>query len=519
MDTVVQPLAYGNRTPNHKGGRRGPPALASDCLVYARVSTAEQEGGYSIAAQLDLLRSHAQQNGLRILSEFIDAESGKRSDRTNFTRMLQFIRQHGRPLSILVEKTDRLYRNLTDYAKLDTVMKEHGLVIRLVKEGETISADSASHTHLVHGFKVLLAKNYSDNLSEETKKGLKKKVESGQWASCPPFGYRFDRNQRSLVPDAGQAEAVRLVFDLYRTGDYSLEAVAAELNARGYSPRRAAKFGRHSIEWILKNPIYYGDFWWKGEYHKGNFPPIIERETWDQAQKQFRRRSYPATVKKSGLRYLGLFTCSRCGCAVTGETKKGRFIYYHCANSRGCTRVNVREEALEEQIAGYLRRLEMPDDVMVCFQTIAREMSAQMDGGRQERRVRLQNRLSGLRTRSERLYADRLSGVVDEVFFLPHWNGLKAEMAGIERELGILDRDESGTPLLQPIELCNRLKHLLNSPDRSVRPQLAKIVLSNRRMDGVTLRSDYRFPFAAFTKSGEGKEWRGGRDSNPRPPA
>ena len=74
---------------------------------------------------------------------------------------------------MLVEKTDRLYRNLKDWVLLD----ELNIEIHLVKEGVVLSQDSKSSEKFFHGIKVLMAKNYIDNLSEEARKGQQEKAE------------------------------------------------------------------------------------------------------------------------------------------------------------------------------------------------------------------------------------------------------------------------------------------------------------------------------------------------------
>jgi site-specific DNA recombinase len=65
-------------------------------------------------------------------------------------------------------KTDRLYRNFKDYVIID----ELGLQVRLVKENAIISPTSRSSEKLMHGLKVLIAKNFLDNLSEETSRDI-----------------------------------------------------------------------------------------------------------------------------------------------------------------------------------------------------------------------------------------------------------------------------------------------------------------------------------------------------------
>ncbi len=55
--------------------------------------------------------------------------------------------------------------------------------IHLVKEGSIVSNNSKSAEKFIHGIKVLMAKNYIDNLSEETRKGMTEKAEQGIWPS------------------------------------------------------------------------------------------------------------------------------------------------------------------------------------------------------------------------------------------------------------------------------------------------------------------------------------------------
>ena len=80
---------------------------------------------------------------------------------------------------MLVEKTDRLYRNLKDWVTLD----ELDIEMHFPKEGVVLSRESRSSEKFMHGIKVLMAKNYIDNLSEEARKGMLEKAEQGIWPS------------------------------------------------------------------------------------------------------------------------------------------------------------------------------------------------------------------------------------------------------------------------------------------------------------------------------------------------
>jgi site-specific DNA recombinase len=85
-------------------------------VLYARVSSQEQaKEGFSIAAQDKLLRSYARTNSLEIASAFTDIETAKRAGRTGFDAMVAYLRKNSACRILLVEKTDRLYRNFRDW--------------------------------------------------------------------------------------------------------------------------------------------------------------------------------------------------------------------------------------------------------------------------------------------------------------------------------------------------------------------------------------------------------------------
>ena len=141
-------------------------------VVYARVSSKDQEcEGFSIPSQLKLLRQYAREQHLTIVREFVDVETAKHSGRGGFGEMIAALKHDASCRTILVEKTDRLYRNIKDWMTVDDLE----VTIHFAKENAVVSKHSRSSDKFLHGIKVLMAKNYVDNLSEEVKKGLSKR--------------------------------------------------------------------------------------------------------------------------------------------------------------------------------------------------------------------------------------------------------------------------------------------------------------------------------------------------------
>src|SRR5271168_980127 len=197
-----------------------------EAVIYARVSSKEQEKeGFSIPAQLKLLKEYAAANGIAVAQEYIDVETAKQTGRTAFGEMVIYLKEHPAIRVMLVEKTDRLYRNLKDWVTVD----ELGVEIHFPKEGVVLSRESRSSEKFMHGIKVLMAKNYIDNLSEEARKGMQEKAEQGIWPTRAPLGYdnvEGPDGKKIIAIDPESGPLVSKLFAWYATGQYALKDVA-----------------------------------------------------------------------------------------------------------------------------------------------------------------------------------------------------------------------------------------------------------------------------------------------------
>ena len=227
-------MSTGTETPasaSHSRRRSG--------VIYVRVSSKEQEReGFSIPAQLKLLRDYAAVADIDVSREFVDVETAKQSGRTGFGEMLKFLKQNPTCRLLLVEKTDRLYRNLKDWVTVDDL----DLEVHFVKESVILSHDSRSSEKFMHGIKVLMAKNYVDNLSEETRKGMLEKAQQGTWPSCAPLGYLNvvgPEGKRMIRPDPEVAPIIARLFERYATGNYSVRAMARIARTDGLAYRKS----------------------------------------------------------------------------------------------------------------------------------------------------------------------------------------------------------------------------------------------------------------------------------------
>jgi site-specific DNA recombinase len=128
----------------------------------------------------------------------------------------------------------------------------------------------------MHGIRVLMVKNYIDNLSEEVKKGMVEKAAQGIWPSKAPLGYRnvaSPAGQRVIEVDSGVAPLIQRLFEWYATGRYSLLAVTRMAGDAGLRHRSGTPIPKATIHRILSNPFYTGDIVWDGRRYPGLHEP------------------------------------------------------------------------------------------------------------------------------------------------------------------------------------------------------------------------------------------------------
>jgi site-specific DNA recombinase len=184
-------------------------------VLYARVSSKDQEKeGFSIPAQLSPLARARRSKGFAIAQEFSDIETARESGRTNFTQMLLYLKKHHAVCrTILVEKTDRLYRNMKDYVTVD----------ELEWRSTSSKRTKPSAAHLG-----------PPNLAQENVKGMTEKSRAGIYPSYAPVGYKnIDGpiGKIVIVPDPDTALVIAELFDRFATGRHSVKSLVKELNS------------------------------------------------------------------------------------------------------------------------------------------------------------------------------------------------------------------------------------------------------------------------------------------------
>ena len=336
-------------------------------VLYARVSSNRQEKeGFSIPAQIKYLRDYAIKNGIEITREFVEAETAKKAGRAEFNKMVEYLQEHEDERIILVEKVDRLYRNLPDYGTIDNIK---GLEVHFVKENEILSENSRSSIKFMIGIRVLMAKQYVDNLAEESAKGLNERIEQG-YALYPPLGYKYGNDgthKHAIIKDPERAEYAIRAFNLFVYENLSATAINNILYEEGLRNPDGNKYAISTIQRMFRNVMYVGDYMYQGKlYPNGRHEPLISRELFQLAQQKLNNANNTTRQHDIEFPYIGLFKCGVCGCSYTAERKvkpSGKeYIYYHCTGKgkiKTCRKASyINETKIDKFIAEILKDLE-----------------------------------------------------------------------------------------------------------------------------------------------------------------
>ncbi len=392
-------------------------------VAYIRVSSKEQEKGYSLTAQEQLIRKYAEEEGYEIVELFREAMSAKKAGRKKFNAMLKYLRAHKDVNKLLVEKTDRITRNFKDVVDLDEIS---GLEIHFVKENLIISEDSKSQDKMLYGLRVVLSKQYIDNLKEEAAKGILAKIEDGIYPSVAPIGYynTMDKSGKHIIAiDEEKSPIVRKAFELYATGNYSAKTINDMLYPVGLTNKHGKKLAKSTIERMFKNIFYIGQFEYKGFIcTNAKHKPIIDINLFNAIQERLggaiRTRTHDIQFP-----YQGIFRCSVCGGLLTPELKKKKngkqYIYYHCNDSykKGCKKHSyISQVQIDKTIVEFLRTIQISKDLINSVQDCIKDIHNEKHNYQAQAEIQINRKIEKINKRIKQAYEDKCEGLlsVDE---------------------------------------------------------------------------------------------------------
>ncbi|MCL5429659.1 MAG: recombinase family protein [Chloroflexi bacterium] len=370
--------------------------------IYARVSSETQAREGTIQSQLEALREYAKTNNYAVITECLDdGYSGAELNRPGLDQ-LRDIAAEGLIEALLVLSPDRLSRKQAHQIILLEDFKKQN--IQVIFANQPIS-DSAEDQLLLQ-IQGAVSEYERTKIIDRTRRGKIHAVKNGQvLAGNPPYGYRYIHKGKdgpgTYVIDDPEAEIVRTIFDWYVNQGLKCSAVARRLEQEAIPSRsKYGKWWSSSVHDILKNETYIGTAYMyktrsvepskhpklkhyrqrrkssKADRPREDWigipvPPLIDKKTWDKAQKLFKKNATLSVRNNKKNNYLlrSLVVCGLCGSMAPGHVSNHN-TYYSCAAKRNKNvttkpheeRVATRHTNLDEKVwAGLVSLLDDPD--------------------------------------------------------------------------------------------------------------------------------------------------------------
>ena len=216
------------------------PRAARRFVAYYRVSTDRQgRSGLGLEAQQKAITDYLNGGAWELVGEFVEVESGKKSDRPELARAMEACRKH--KARLVIAKLDRLSRNLAFVATL----MESGV--------EFVAADMPFANKLTIHILAAVAEHEREAISERTKAALAAAKARGTRLGTPDPRGAVKRMQlaRKVQIARYTANVLPIIREIRAAGHASCNAIASQLTARKVPTARGGRWTHVQVRQIL----------------------------------------------------------------------------------------------------------------------------------------------------------------------------------------------------------------------------------------------------------------------------
>lgn len=354
---------------------------------YARVSTEKVEQQGSLENQVQYYTEFIQNNpNWTFVQGYVDEGISGTSTykRESFLRMIDDAHR-GLFDFIITKEISRFSRSTLDSIQYTQELLDANVGVLFQNDNiNTLDTDSEFRLVVMAG----VAQDEVRKLSERLKFGFRQSIKKGHVLGNNRL-WGYDKKDCKLSINPQQAEAVRLIFERYATGQYGIRKIAQELTRQGYTSLLGNEFNQLTIKHILTNPKYKG--WYCGHktqsldyrtkkktfleesewvmYPDPNIPAIVPEELWDRANAILRQRSREVRTKATSYHnrypYSGKIICGRHGTSFhrqSFQTLEGEREFWRCKLYRqqgrdGCSLPAIRTHEVDQILADLFEKV------------------------------------------------------------------------------------------------------------------------------------------------------------------
>ena len=483
-------------------------------IIYARVSTDEQRGNYSIPSQVKECCNYINQKGYVLVgNKYVDPETGFDADsgikafvddysslemsRPGIDNAYEYLRTNGFDI-VVVLTIDRLDRDPVNLQIHERKFELLGAEVEYVQ----LPLEKNPSADFIKTIFSGAAKLENDMRTERMNRGKRQKALSGLFVGGrAPYGYQIDKSKPGgLAIVDSQADAVRLIFDAYCNKRLSIYEVVDFMNDSEYKPSLGERWAKSSVQKILSNEAYIGTVHYNKFRRKGkglilrdpddwieiSILPIIDKGLFALAQERLKENL--ANRRKQPQRFYllsGFIFCEECGKAyVAGTNKAGTNRrkndnqYYRHRKSQGhCSNQTITARIIEPIVWQKLEEILLDPETLRRGYDEAKHTVQKSQRDQRGNADKLQKDIDKL----EKSKSNLLDAYIDpDIQMSKHeYNqknmSIELELCRKRERLNSLQEQVASLPTLEELEdlerFSKKVKELLTSPDWNPTPE------------------------------------------------
>ena len=359
MDERLKSFAKGKSRALKLGGR---------AVIYQRVSTKEQELGYSPEVQMDVCYRWADAHGYDVVNTFEGEYESAKSDihRKRFNIMLKYVKDKKNKIdAVIVYCTSRFSRTGAQGAM--------SIVEELRKEGITVFSATSNYDARTPEGEWMQSMEFANSRLDNAVKGRsvvdasEKALRSGHWICKVPRGYDMETVRKSqTISVNADGVLIRKAFKMKVEENISNEEVRLRMITMGLD------LSKQYWSRIFSNIFYAGYFahpYLQGDVVKGPHEPLVSLEDFYKVNnivKKAHSRGYERKMDKEYAPLLGSLKCPVCGHHLTASLstkmrkRYGKEVGYYVCSHKNC-RCNVPAKKVNSEFEKWLEGVALPE--------------------------------------------------------------------------------------------------------------------------------------------------------------
>lgn len=447
-------------------------------VIYLRKSRAdveaEQRGeGETLARHEQTLLDLTRRLNLNVTDIYREIVSGETIAARPVMQKLLAEVESGLWAGVLVMEVERLARGDTiDQGIVAQAFKFSGT--KIITPSKTYDPDNEFDEEYFE-FGLFMSRREYKTINRRLQRGRIASIKEGKYVgSMPPYGYDRKKLERdkgyTLVPNPDQAPIVKLIFQLYTSGQQredgtverlGVSKIVRRLNEMKIPPQKGDVWSPASVRDMLGNPVYIGQLrWnWRKEAKRrengqvitsrprdyqtplivpGLHEAIITAETFERAQEYLSQNRAPAIREKGVIQnpLAGLVICGKCGKRMQRRPylKQGLPPSLICPNS-ACDNVSSDLALVESRILSSLGT--WLENYRLTWDSGPEDTTAKITMYRQALQ-NLDKELSNLARQRDKLHDLLERGVYDTDTFLERGKSIAARIQEAEQSRAAL---------------------------------------------------------------------------------